>query len=182
MVEFEAAYARHQPPLFRYLHRLTGDADVAEDIAQECFLRLLGRSVPEDRLRPWLFTVGTNLVRDRARARQRHRRLLEEARRGPAATVEPGAPDPPDEALERTAAVESVREALARLADRDREILLMREEGFRYAEIARAIDVAPSSVGTLLARALRRFEKAYADTAASGAGNGPAAGTQGSER
>lgn len=182
MVEFEAAYARHQPPLFRYLHRLTGDADAAEDIAQECFIRLLDHSVPEERVRPWLFTVGTNLVRDRARARKRHRRLLEEAQREPEAVVEPGIPDPPDEALERTAAVEAVRDALDRLADRDREILLMREEGFKYAEIAAAIDVAPSSVGTLLARALRRFEKAYTDTAASGAEDGTAARTRRDER
>ncbi len=39
-------------------------------------------------------------------------------------------------------------------------MLLMREEGFRYSEIAKVIDVAPGSVGTLLARALKRFEKA----------------------
>jgi RNA polymerase sigma-70 factor (ECF subfamily) len=39
-------------------------------------------------------------------------------------------------------------------------MLLMREEGFRYAEIAEAVGVAPGSVGTLLARALRRFSTA----------------------
>jgi RNA polymerase sigma-70 factor (ECF subfamily) len=40
-------------------------------------------------------------------------------------------------------------------------ILLMREEGFRYEEIARAVGVAPGSVGTLLARATRRFVQVY---------------------
>jgi DNA-directed RNA polymerase specialized sigma24 family protein len=39
-------------------------------------------------------------------------------------------------------------------------MLLMREEGFRYREIAAVVNVAPASVGTLLARAVRRFEKA----------------------
>jgi DNA-directed RNA polymerase specialized sigma24 family protein len=37
----------------------------------------------------------------------------------------------------------------------------MREEGFSYAEIARAVEVAPGSVGTLIARALKRFGSVY---------------------
>jgi DNA-directed RNA polymerase specialized sigma24 family protein len=50
-----------------------------------------------------------------------------------------------------------VREVLDRLPDRDRQLLLMREEGFRYDEIAKVVGVAPASVGTLIARALKRF-------------------------
>ena len=64
-----------------------------------------------------------------------------------------------------------MRTALAKLAPRDREILLMREEGFRYAEIAEVVGVAPSSVGTLLARALGRFSSVYRE------GNGREEGT-----
>lgn len=157
VVDFESAYARHHPALFRYLHRLVGDADAAEDIAQEAFVRLLEHSVPEDSARAWLFTVATNLVRDRARARERHRRLLRNA----GDEVEPRAPAPPDAVVERAEAVRRVRAALDGLPARDRELLLMREEGFRYREIAEAIGVAPTSVGTLLARALRRFAAAY---------------------
>jgi DNA-directed RNA polymerase specialized sigma24 family protein len=40
-------------------------------------------------------------------------------------------------------------------------LLLMREEGFKYEEIAGVIGVAPASVGTLIARALRRFAELY---------------------
>ena len=50
---------------------------------------------------------------------------------------------------------------VVQLSERDRQILLMREEGFRYEEIAKSIDVAPGSVGTLIARALKRFASAY---------------------
>src|SRR3712207_7447153 len=60
---------RSYPSLYRYLHRLTGDADVAEDLAQESFVRLLGRRVSDDGVRVWLFTVATNLVRDRKSTR-----------------------------------------------------------------------------------------------------------------
>lgn len=158
-MDFDAAFARHHAALFRYLHRLLGDADVAADLAQETFVRLLNHPLPDEEVRPWLFTVGTNLARDVARMRSRRRRLLE--KRGEDDALRPARPVAPDERLERRRKIEAVHAALERIAERDREILLMREEGFRYAEIAEVIGVAPTSVGTLLARALQRFAAAY---------------------
>ena len=76
--EYEAAYKRLQPSLYRYLLRLTGDPDLAEDLAQESFVRLLDHDLPEAEIRPWIFAVATNLVRDSARTRERRRRLLQE--------------------------------------------------------------------------------------------------------
>jgi RNA polymerase sigma-70 factor (ECF subfamily) len=67
----------------------------------------------------------------------------------------------PDDAVERSERIEAVRLALGQLPDRDRQLLLMREEGFKYEEIAAVIGVAPASVGTLIARALRRFMEVY---------------------
>ena len=51
--------------------------------------------------------------------------------------------------------------AMDELPERDRHLLLMREEGFSYQEIAAAIGVAPGSVGTLIARAIKRFTAVY---------------------
>ena len=154
--DFDALYRRVQPSLFRYLDRLTGDPDAAEDAVQEAFVRLLSRpDLGEEAARLWLFTVGTNLVRDRGRMTARRQRLLS------AVPVSPSIGPLPDEAVERAERVQGVREALERLPERDRQMLLMREEGFRYAEIAAAVDVAPGSVGTLVARALKRFVEVY---------------------
>ena len=157
-VDFEAAFFSHHEPLFRYVNRLVGDADLAADVVQESFVRLLEHPLPDDEIRRWLFTVATNLVRDEARMRSRRQRLLAEQYHrsdlaGASAQV-------PDEMIERSQRVAAVRKALARLSARDRKMLMMREEGFRYAEIARVIGVAPGSVGTLLARALRKFSAA----------------------
>lgn len=66
-----------------------------------------------------------------------------------------------DRKLERDEQVAAVREALDQLAERDQQLLLMREEGFRYEEIAEAVGVAPGSVGTLIARAVKRFTDVY---------------------
>jgi RNA polymerase sigma-70 factor (ECF subfamily) len=154
-VDFDAVFARLQPSLFRYLHRLTGDQDVAEDIAQESFVRLLRQSLPEAEVRPWLFTVATNLVRDRARKTERRQRLLMTAPELITRTPLP------DENLERSERIRAVRAVLAKLPERDRQLLLMREEGFKYDEIAQVIGVASASVGTLIARALKKFVSEY---------------------
>ena len=50
-VDYDALFRRLYPSLFRYLHRLTGETDQADDIAQESFVRLLGRDMPEDEAR-----------------------------------------------------------------------------------------------------------------------------------
>jgi RNA polymerase sigma factor (sigma-70 family) len=155
-VEFRALFERYHAPLYRYVHRLTGDADLAEDVAQEAFVRLLRNDVPAAEARPWLFTVATNLVRDSARSTARRSRLLAGATAG-------GSDSPhPDDAVLRREQQAAVRAALERLPERDRRMLLMRAEGFAYREIAAVIDVAESSVGTLVARALRRLEAALA--------------------
>jgi RNA polymerase sigma-70 factor (ECF subfamily) len=154
-VEFDGLFQRLYPSLYRYLHRLTGDADAAEDMAQEAFVRLLRQNLPEPEVRPWLFTVAMNLVRDRARKTERRQRLLTNA----PSLVKPAAL--PDEDVERSERIQRVRRVLALLPERDRQLLLMREEGFKYEEIAQVVGVAPASVGTLIARALRRFVEAF---------------------
>ncbi|MHB1169463.1 MAG: sigma-70 family RNA polymerase sigma factor [Longimicrobiales bacterium] len=153
-MDFEAQFQELYPSLYRYLHRLTGDPDVAEDIAQEAFVRLLRQSLPSDEVRPWLFTVAMNLVRDGARKTERRQRLLQTA---PPLT---GHMPAPDADVERNERIALVRRALDTLSERDQQLLLMREEGFKYEEIAGVVGVAPASVGTLIARALRRFADA----------------------
>jgi RNA polymerase sigma-70 factor (ECF subfamily) len=154
-VDFDDLFQRLYPSLYRYLHRLTGDPDVAEDIAQEAFVRLLRQPLPEPEIRPWLFTVAMNLVRDRARKNERRQRLLSGA--PTMVSVE----QRPDDRLEQIEVIDAVTEALDVLSNRDRQLLLMRAEGFKYEEIASVVGVAPASVGTLIARALKRFTVAY---------------------
>jgi RNA polymerase sigma-70 factor, ECF subfamily len=153
--DFDGIFRRLYPQLFRYLHRLTGNTDTADDLAQESFIRLLSHPMPEDDARRWLFTVATNLVRDGARTAKTRQRLLVGAPVGPATGPLQ------DEEMERNETIAAVRAALDSMPERDRILLLMREEGFKYNEIAEAAGVAPGSVGTLIARAARRFAEVY---------------------
>lgn len=156
-MEIKALFDDQFPPLYRYCLRMTGEPDVAQDVAQEAFVRLVRDEVqgPRPALKAWLFRVAANLVRDRWRVSENRRRLLE---------IHPVAPEPPPDAqetLEREERVGRVRAVLDGLPERDRTLLLMREEGFSYGEIADAVGVKASSVGTLLARAQTRFADAY---------------------
>lgn len=153
---FNHLYERLHPSLWRYVHRLVGDGDTADDVVQDAFVRLLSRpDLDGDSARLWLFTVATNLVRDRGRTISRRRRLLA------AGLMTPDPIRPADSEIERDQRVQAVRSALARLPERDRQLLLMREEGFKYHEMAEVVGVAAGSVGTLIARAVRRFTEIY---------------------
>jgi RNA polymerase sigma factor (sigma-70 family) len=152
--------AAHRAALFRYLAPYTGDPDQAEDLVQETFVRLRERP-PADRTEPrrWLYTVATNLARDAQRVTRR-REALAVAARDRMPLPEPG-PDPAALA-ERADQRRRVRRALATLNERERTVLLMREEGFTHREIAEAVETTTGSVGTMIARALDKMVRVLA--------------------
>lgn len=150
-------FEAHHDDLRRYLVRLTGDPGVADDACQEAFTRLVDR-LPDrpESPRAWLYTVATNAARDALRKRSRRGRILrEEGDRVPGPRPEPD----PAEALDRRETRRRVRRALDRLPERDRTVLLMREEGFRHREIADAVGTTTKSVGTIIARALEKLAR-----------------------
>jgi len=157
MDDVERYFDEHAQPLFRYLVRLTGDPDLANDAVQSAFMRLVERGSTRGVERAWLYTVATNSVLEEHRSTARHQRLLG-ASPG-RAPVGDSPRDPLDrvEAGDRTA---RAREALMSLAEKERSALLMREEGFSHREIADSLGTTTGSVGTLIARALIKFSEA----------------------
>ena len=147
-------FAEHYEALFRYLVRLTGDADAAADATQDAFVRLIERPPQDGQIRAWLFRVATNLVRDESRVRRRRLEILSESVDRAPIGDQPLAPDTALEAKERSLLV---REALARLSLRERTVLLMREQGFSHQEIAETVETTTKSVGSMIARALQKL-------------------------
>jgi RNA polymerase sigma-70 factor (ECF subfamily) len=99
-----------------------------------------------------------NLVRDEGRKAMRRQRRLAMLKEE---TESAGPVQPHSLTVEREEERAMARQALDALAERDRDALLMREEGLNYDEIAKALDLSVGSVGTTLSRARRRLMEAY---------------------
>jgi RNA polymerase sigma-70 factor (ECF subfamily) len=156
-------FERHYPSLVRYLHGRVGDRDLAEDLAQEAFVRLIDK--PPRAPDSWLYVVAGNLARDAQRSevrRSRHLAIVEPQHRA-ADAVDPA----PSAEAAMCSAEESalVQDTLAMLPERDAALLVMRADDVSYREIAAAIGVAPTSVGPLLSRAQQRFIRALGSRA-----------------
>lgn len=165
MDNLERLFREYHGPIVRYLTRRLGDRDLAEELAQETFVRAM-RHGPVASERAWLFAVATNLVRDEARrdARERRRLVLVHGALNAEPPAEPeviAAEHSADELEARLREQALARRAVDTLAERDRMALLLREEGLDYHEIAAALGLSVGSVGTTLSRARRRLVEIY---------------------
>jgi RNA polymerase sigma-70 factor (ECF subfamily) len=145
-----ALYLRYERPTFNLILRLAGDRGMAEELMQETFARvwtMAGTYRPErGDVRGWLFTIALNATRSElTRLRYRFRHVEEDA-----AESLPSRLPTPDVAAERSEAARDVQEALGRLPDLLREVVVLRiYQQLRFPEIA-ALTGTPE--GTLRAR------------------------------
>lgn len=159
--EFVALFNAQFHRLVRVLDRLSGEPELAADLAQEAFIRLYRRGAPPDAPEAWLITVALNLFRN-ARTSERRRRELLTVERGASLHSQPA--EPSDEPHDDERLRERVRGTLARLTEREQRLLLLRAEGYDYREIAHALSLREASVGVMLARAKQRFRTTYEET------------------
>lgn len=141
---FPAFYAENYSAVTGYVYQLTRDVELARDLSQEAFTRLLSRWVSVREPRPYLFHVATNLARDAWKARARRERIVEAI--GRRQDDEVAGPDA------------CVADAVSRLPERHREVVLL----FYYSdlpltEVAAAVRRPEGTVKRLLAEARERL-------------------------
>lgn len=159
---FGVLVERYQQAAFRTAYLVVRDAQAAEDVAQEAFIRAyhqLARFRPEEPFRPWLLRIVTNLALNDVRSRRRRSNLL-----GRFATFAPRVEPPPD--AEVAAADESsmLLRAINELPDDDRVVLYLRYfVELPEREIAVAIGRAPGTVKSRLHRAGQRLRAVIED-------------------
>ncbi|HSJ58808.1 MAG TPA: RNA polymerase sigma factor [Anaerolineae bacterium] len=155
---FVRLFRDYHGDIHAYLCRLTGDVQLAEDLAQDTFVkayRALGRLPASANRRAWLYRIATNTALDHLRRRRLISWLpLFEDDRHPAADT-----SFQDASLESVA----VQRTLARLVPRYRvPLLLFACQGLSTAEIARVLRISPGAVKTRLFRAREKFRRLYA--------------------
>lgn len=147
----ETLFALHRQSVFRYLNRVVGRAETAHDLTQEVFLRVARADVPDADAsghRAWVFRIARNLVLNHLRDGRRHGQSVElaDVHAVQTATQEMGV---------------AIRQALASLADIDRDVFLLRESaGLSYDEISAACDLTVEAVRGRLRRAREQLRDA----------------------
>ncbi|HYW03269.1 MAG TPA: RNA polymerase sigma factor [Gammaproteobacteria bacterium] len=171
---FEALLRPHIPALYRFAFHLAGNQDDAEDLVQDLLLRLYPRRdelAGIDKLRPWLARVLYRLHIDRGRRQRRSPVVYAEIGGGPRdpdadsdggwSVPEPASEDPaddPEASLERRDDSASLQQALARLSEDHRTVLLLHDvEGFTLAEIETTLEVPVGTLKSRLHRARARL-------------------------
>jgi RNA polymerase sigma-70 factor (ECF subfamily) len=151
---FDAVHDAFNARLFNFLAGLSNRRDVAEDLLEETWLRLVvhaRRLKPDTRLGPWLFTVARNLHASHCRAR-----LVEESHADGLIGLWPhGSPGPsPFDTAEANESQRRIAAALASLPESYREaLLLVAVEGLRPSEAAEICGMTPEAMRQRLSRA-----------------------------
>lgn len=155
----EQLYDALESALLLYAQKLVNyDAETAQDIVQEAFMRLHPVYDSVRQPQPWLYRTVHNLAMNHLRAGNR---IV------PLRPVEEGAPETPDvqplpdEHLERMEAIGQTRLCLNELDGRHRELVRLKfEEGLSYKEISERTNLSMSNVGYLLHHAMKELAEA----------------------
>jgi RNA polymerase sigma-70 factor (ECF subfamily) len=153
--DLEAVFRAEYEGVARAIFRIILDAARAEELAVEVFIRWskTGRAENQN-AGGWLYRTAVRIALDELRFRARRRRYESLSRLI--------SPSPTPEQIHVAAEDrDSVRKVLGSLRRREAELLLLRNQGFSYEEIAGALRLNPASVGTLLSRAQVAFRKEY---------------------
>jgi len=157
--EFRGVFLQHYSRIVAILMRLLGDRSRAEEVTNDAFWRLYRQPAlqVDGNIGGWLYRTATNLGIDALRASGR-RRQYEEAAAG---FIDQGKSNTPLEDLMREEKRHRVRVVLASIKPAQAQLLILRSSGLSYKELADALDIKMSGIGTMLNRAEEEFRNRY---------------------
>ncbi len=154
---FQELFQTHYKSVVRQIMRVTHNQSVAEDLAQDVFMKLYHQDIDSiENIGGWLHQASLYAAYNYLRGEKR--RLLRDEKGGD--DVVTLAPSTEEHWLKQDE-IKAVRETLTDLSERDRTLLLMKYSGYDYGELAQATELEKGSIGTLLARARRKFRDLY---------------------
>jgi RNA polymerase sigma-70 factor (ECF subfamily) len=169
---FALLLEKHRNPVIHFLYRMVQDQPVAEELAQEAFLRVYRSRAsyePTAKFTTWLFRIATHLalnwLRDGKRERQQER-LDEVAADSPTLQISDRKPTV-EQTMLREVWLEEIRSAIATLPEKQRAAVLMHKyQEMEYSQIAKVLSCSESAVKSLLFRAYESLRARLAHMAA----------------
>ena len=162
---FEQLVRRYQRPVLSLLVRLTGDRALAEDLAQDTFIKAVRSLAAFDvsrRLSAWILRIAHNTAVDAMRRRRIRTVSLDTSTRPGEYPPEPAAPPAPDP-LERAALNHALETALATLRPDQREAVALRyEEGLSFEEIGQVLGIPEVTARSHVHRARKELARLLA--------------------
>jgi RNA polymerase sigma factor (sigma-70 family) len=157
--DFRAVFLQQYARIVAILVRLLGDRSRAEEVANDAFWRLYRQPALQidGNVGGWLYRTATNLGIDALRATGRRRQHEEAAGR----IVKEATSNAPLDDLLRDEKCRRVRAVLASIKPAQAQLLILRASGLSYKELAEALAVKMSGIGTMLNRAEEEFRKRY---------------------
>jgi RNA polymerase sigma-70 factor (ECF subfamily) len=153
--DYERTFLAEYSGIARVIARVLGDSARAEELAAEVFWKLSRTPKAQGASSSgWLYRTASRMALDELRKqfrRKKYERLFSPGR----------AIRTPEELHLEKEEQRRVRQVLASLKKSEGQLLILRSNGFNYGEIARALDLNPTSIGTLLRRAEEAFRKKY---------------------
>jgi len=156
---FTMLLEKHRGPVVHFLYRMLQNQPIAEELAQEVFLRVYRSREsyePTAKFTTWLFRIATHLALNQIRDRKHERNqenLDEETSEGMTRQVADRGPNV-EQSMLKDARLNEVRTAIAALPDKQRAAVMMHKyEELEYAQIAKALGCSESAVKSLLFRA-----------------------------
>lgn len=163
---FDEIVARYKGRLFSFILRMVKDPDLAEELTQETLIRVFvhaGKYREIAKFSTWVFTIATNLVRNKMRQRSRRPHLVS---LNPAPEEGEMPVDPPDQVADASAAVEReelgrlIQQATSQIPEKYRIPFLLREvEQLSYEEIQQVTGLKLGTVRSRINRARNRFRQ-----------------------
>lgn len=172
---FEVLLKRHERGVYNFIYRLIRNREVANDLLQETFLRVVKnarRYSRKAKFTTWLYTIARNQCIDTVRkARHRdHASLDQPARHNPEGrTLMERLPGASPNGFDHADAGEMkvrIEQAIAQLSDEQREVFVMRQfMQLKFNEIAEVVGVSENTIKSRMRYALENLRLALADYA-----------------
>ena len=162
---FNTLVWRWEKPIYNFVYRFLGDAEISKDVSQKVFIRLyknLGKLKDRSKFSSWIYQIAANLCRDELKSIKRKRSLSIESISESHNDLAGDLNYQPDEEVNQLQLRSLIQEALQSIPEEQRIVIIMKEyQGLKFVEIAEALGEPLNTVKSRMYYGLNALRKVF---------------------